>query len=81
MRVKVLRAFFLDGKVQEAGTVVDIADRPLLGGLRAGGKVEPIGADEPAGPMTTETSGLVAGKRAKAKADAKQETEESSDDQ
>lgn len=61
-----LRPFFLAGKVLDIGTVVDIADRPLLGGLLSGGKVERIpGEPESAGPgpMTTEDSGLVSGKR------------------
>lgn len=68
MKVRVLRAFFLNGKVQDVGTVVEIADRPLLGGLRSNGKVEDIEPEPPvAGPMTTETAGLVSGKRPRAK--------------
>lgn len=80
MKAKALRAFFLAGKVVEVGAVVDIADRPLLAGLRYNGKVELIGPEEKSGPMTTDTSGLVAGKRAKAKAD-EASTEDTANDQ
>jgi hypothetical protein len=68
MKVRVLRAFFLNGKVTEPGAVVEIADRPLLGGLRSSGKVEDVDVPEITGPMTTETAaGFVPGKRTRNK--------------
>lgn len=64
MKCIVMRAFYLGGNVQEVGSVVDIIDRALADGLQYDGKVK-IAAEntEPkaSGPMTTETSGLVAG--------------------
>jgi hypothetical protein len=68
MNVRVVRAFFLNGKVAEPGAVVEIADRSLLGGLRSSGKVENVDVPETTGPMTTETAaGVVPGKRARNK--------------
>ena len=64
MKFTVMRAFFLDGNVQGVGGVVDIIDRALAGGLQSSGKVQIAAentAPEASGPMTTETSGLVAG--------------------
>lgn len=64
MKFTVMRAFFLDGDVQEVGSVVDIIDRALAGGLQYDGKVQVAAENaepEANGPMTTETSGLVAG--------------------
>lgn len=66
MKVKVLRPFYLGGVVATKGTVVDVTDRALRGALLSYGKIEPVGEEPPAGPMTTENTGLVRGKRAKA---------------
>ena len=63
MKFTVMRAFFLDGDVQPVGSVVDIIDRALAGGLQHSGKVKVAqeGANtEIRGPMTRDSAGLVA---------------------
>jgi hypothetical protein len=59
VKVKVTRAFLMDGAVQEVGSVLDVSDK-LARELRFIGKAEPV-QEMPAqsGPMTTETAAVV----------------------
>lgn len=69
MRVRVLRAFWFDAKVQKPGTVVDL---PAITGREVvyRGSAEPVGDEPPPAPepMTTESvAALVPSKATKGK--------------
>jgi hypothetical protein len=63
MKYKVIRAFFLGAKVQEVGSVIELNDRDLIGGLKSFGKIEAVqpGEEPKTGPMTSESSGGLIG--------------------
>jgi hypothetical protein len=65
--VKVIRAFYIEGKCQDIGTTIDVA-KDLARELIAVGKAEPAENIPPeSGPITTESTPALAGKKWKGK--------------
>ncbi len=63
MKMKVTRPFILAGIRQELGTEFEIDDRSLIAQLRNDGKAVALDVVDTSGPMTTASSGLVAGSK------------------
>jgi hypothetical protein len=67
MKMRVTRPFLLGGIRQEIDTEVDIESRADAAMLQNVGKAVPVDSVPKRGPMTTESSALVAGPKATSK--------------